>query len=177
MPENLLTLLNYLLLGLLYLFFARVVWAVWSEIKAPKREREPARDPVAEVRAAGAAAPAVPAPASLTLAKPEKRRRRKEPSVAAGRLVVTQPPEQQGTTYELGPEITVGRAAGCQVALLSDHYASSLHARLYQADGFTMVEDLGSTNGTFVNGERITAPTAVRPGDLVQVGATVLEVE
>ena len=77
--------------------------------------------------------------------------------------------------YELSDESTVGRAAGCQVAL-DDSYASQLHARLYKRDGKLFVEDLGSTNGTYVNRRKVTAPVALRKGDRLQVGRTVLEV-
>ncbi len=165
MPENLLTLLNYLLIALLYLFFARVLWAVWSEVRATKPQK-PAPVPVA-----------APAAAAATRTKPAatKRDRKAKPGGVASQLVVVQPAERAGGTYPLAAEMTIGRAAGCQVAVPGDTYASNLHARVYQADGLTFVEDLGSTNGTFVNGARITGATAVRVGDRVQVGATLLE--
>jgi pSer/pThr/pTyr-binding forkhead associated (FHA) protein len=62
------------------------------------------------------------------------------------------------------------------VALPDDTYVSQLHARVFQRSGETYVEDLGSTNGTYVNGHRVSAPTPVRRGDSLQVGSTVLEV-
>jgi pSer/pThr/pTyr-binding forkhead associated (FHA) protein len=52
---------------------------------------------------------------------------------------------------------------------------SQLHARIYKANGETLVEDLGSTNGTYLNRKRLTSATPVRAGDRVQVGKTVLE--
>jgi pSer/pThr/pTyr-binding forkhead associated (FHA) protein len=131
---------------------------------------------------AAVAAPAPPAkPAKPPKAtKADRKRSQAKGARSAGpatRMIVLQPPELAGATYGLGDELTVGRAAGCKVSLPNDSYASNLHARAYQADGLTFVEDLGSTNGTFVNGERISAPTAVKAGDRVQVGATVLELE
>jgi pSer/pThr/pTyr-binding forkhead associated (FHA) protein len=51
-----------------------------------------------------------------------------------------------------------------------------VHARLYRSGGQIWVEDLGSTNGTFVNSERITQPSRLAKGDLLQIGATVFEV-
>ena len=68
-----------------------------------------------------------------------------------------------------------GRAGGCQVAIPEDTFASQIHARLFHRDGQTWVEDLGSTNGTFVNRSRVTAAVAVQRGDQVQIGNTVLE--
>jgi pSer/pThr/pTyr-binding forkhead associated (FHA) protein len=50
-----------------------------------------------------------------------------------------------------------------------------LHARVFRRDGHLMIEDLGSTNGTYLNRQRVTGPAVVRPGDLVQIGASVFE--
>jgi len=179
-PENLLTLLNYLLLILLYLFFARVLWTVWSEVKSARSAKAPDPSPVGAVAAPppAAAKPGKPAkPVKATKADRKRSQAKGARGLPATRMIVLQPPELAGATYGLGEELTVGRAAGCKVSLPNDSYASNLHARAYQADGLTFVEDLGSTNGTFVNGERISAPTAVKVGDRVQVGATVLELE
>jgi pSer/pThr/pTyr-binding forkhead associated (FHA) protein len=92
------------------------------------------------------------------------------------RLTVTEPPTLRGSKFELtGVEITIGRAAGCQVALPDDTFASTVHARIYGRDGAIYVEDLGSTNGTYLNGMRLGSPAVLRPGDQLQVGNTVLE--
>ena len=154
MPENLLGLLKLCLLALLYLFFLRVLWAVWAEVRGPK----PAR--------AGNGS----APGGKT--KTPWLRSRGGP---ATRLVVGQPVSKKGVTFDIGPEITVGRAAGCQIALTDDTYVSQLHARVFERSGQVYVEDLGSTNGTYVNGHRVSAPTPVHKGDSLQVGSTVLE--
>jgi pSer/pThr/pTyr-binding forkhead associated (FHA) protein len=69
----------------------------------------------------------------------------------------------------------VGRAGGCQVALGEDNYVSQLHARVFRRDGQFYVEDLGSTNGTYVNRKKVTAPIVIRKGDRLQIGKTVLE--
>ena len=60
--------------------------------------------------------------------------------------------------------------------ILDDSYASEFHLRFSLDDGDLYVQDLGSTNGTYVNGRRITAPMAVSRGDAVQVGKSVMEV-
>jgi len=62
------------------------------------------------------------------------------------------------------------------VVLADDTFVSQVHARVFERDGRTWVEDLGSRNGTFVNGKRIDAPTRLRRGDQVQFGQTVAEV-
>lgn len=154
MPESLLAILKFSFLALLWLFFLRVLWAVWAEVRAPA--------PVP------AAAPRSGAPAAAV--------RSSEPVAEGLRLKVVEPASGRGTTYELIDELTVGRASGCHVALTDDTYASQLHARLFKRDRRIWLEDLGSTNGTYLNGQAVSAPMALRRGDRVQVGRTVLEV-
>ena len=86
-----------------------------------------------------------------------------------------EPQEGYGQTFEVGEEVTLGRAAGCGVRV-EDSYTSSLHARLFRRNGSLWVEDLGSTNGTWVNAERIGSTAKLGKGDLLQVGGTVFEV-
>jgi pSer/pThr/pTyr-binding forkhead associated (FHA) protein len=155
MPEPLLAVLKLLCLALLYLFFLRVLRAVWAELKPPP--------------------PAPPPPPPAT--------RRREPAPSKGRrrgggghLVIVAPSEQKGRSFELNGELTVGRAAGCQVAL-EDNYVSQLHARVFTRDGGVWVEDLGSTNGTYLNDQRVSAPLALRRGDQLKVGSTVMELK
>lgn len=158
MPESLLTILKFVFLALLWLFFARVLWAVWAEVNAP-----PAAAPTPGPSRAGPAGAPAPAPGRASGGE-------------STRLRVVEPPERRGATYDLGDELTVGRASGCQVALPDDSYASQLHARIFRRDGRLWLEDLGSTNGTFLNAKAVTTPVALRRGDRVQVGRTVLEV-
>ncbi len=156
MPESLLTILKFCFLALLWLFFLRVLRAVWTEVNAP--------------------APG-PAPASAVASAPVARTPSRAPAAdASARLKVVEPPERRGTVYELGDELTVGRANGCQVALTDDSYVSQLHARVFRKDNRLWLEDLGSTNGTFLNAKPVAAPIALRKGDRVQIGRTVLEV-
>ena len=90
------------------------------------------------------------------------------------KLVVLEPAAQRGRFFPLGAEMTVGRAAGCQITL-DDTYASQIHARVFQRDGQFLVEDLGSTNGTYLNRHKVAGPMLVHPGDRLQIGNTVLE--
>jgi pSer/pThr/pTyr-binding forkhead associated (FHA) protein len=89
--------------------------------------------------------------------------------------VLLAPPELYGQTFDLGDELTVGRAIGCGVSLPDDTFVSTLHARVFRRDGSLYVEDLGSTNGTFVNDQPVTATVPFHKGDRLQVGKTVLE--
>jgi hypothetical protein len=112
--------------------------------------RRPARRTTAEPRPAGAA--------------------RNAPT----RLVVTQGP-LAGTTIPLGPSaVLVGRSPGCTL-VLDDDYSSNRHARFFPKDGTWWVEDLGSTNGTVVAGDRVTQPVQVPPGTPVRIGQTLIE--
>ena len=65
---------------------------------------------------------------------------------------------------------------GCQVTI-DDTYASQLHARVFQRDGQIFVEDIGSTNGTYLNRKKVTGPMVIQRGDQLQIGNTILELE
>lgn len=138
---------------LLWLFFLWVVRAVWVEVRPINRRRRRDKDEPMETAVAGTA---------------RKGRRL--------RLSVVRPDDRAGRTFEIGAEVTVGRAAGCGVSIEYDTFASNLHARLFRLDGEVWAEDLGSTNGTWVNTERIAERTRLEKGDLLQVGGTVFEV-
>lgn len=89
-------------------------------------------------------------------------------------LVVTEG-SLQGTTLALGQAaILIGRAPECTL-VLEDDYASNRHARFTVQQGVWLVEDLGSTNGTFLGRTRVEAPAPVEPGVPVRIGRTVLE--
>jgi hypothetical protein len=72
------------------------------------------------------------------------------------------------------PETLLGRDPGCHVTI-PDSSVSHRHARIYHSDGEWYVEDLGSTNGTFVNDRPLTRPVVLRPGDTVSIGRSTLE--
>jgi len=149
MDEQLLTILKLCLLALLYLFFLRVLRAVWTEIRGPKVVESSPR-------------------------RAQREARKVERQQAQVQLAIVEPPALKGRRYDLGDELTVGRAAGCQVTI-DDTYASQLHARVFARDGQLFVEDLGSTNGTYLNRKKVQGPQAMRRGDRLQVGNTVME--
>ncbi|MFZ0664575.1 MAG: FHA domain-containing protein [Acidimicrobiales bacterium] len=153
--SNLAKTLGVFLVILIWLFFFRVIRAVWVEVRPPRSLRAATTGPETRIPAA----------------TPPSRVGRRSRLV----LRVVEPDPERGRVYELPDEVTVGRAPGCGVRV-DDAYTSSIHARIYRRDGTLWVEDLGSTNGTWLNGDRISAPSKADRGDLVQVGGTVFEV-
>jgi pSer/pThr/pTyr-binding forkhead associated (FHA) protein len=154
--EQLLFVLKLCLLALLYLFFFRVLRAVWAEIKTPAP--------------AGTAAPTRPAKPG----RQERKQARRDARRPVPQLVVVEPADQRGRSYQIGNEVTLGRAAGCQITV-DDNFVSQLHARVFARDGRFLVEDLGSTNGTYLNRQKVAGPMVISPGDRLQVGNTILE--
>lgn len=99
------------------------------------------------------------------------RRRRKEGS----RVLFVRSESQQGHEFEVGDVVVMGRSHETDV-VLDDPYASDFHLRLVSKENGLMLHDLGSTNGTYVNGRRASAPTELKRGDTIQVGKTVMEI-
>jgi FHA domain len=162
-PETLLGLLKLCLLVLVYLFFARVLWAVWSEVKAGGPRTQ----------AAGVATDST----NESTSRPGRHRPARSKHGPPGRLVGVQPPAIKGAVYLLTGEMSIGRSTGCAIHLPQDTFLSSVHARTYVESGTPYIEDLQSTNGTYVNGARIATPMKLFRGDRVQVGSTLLEVD
>jgi len=150
--DGVLAILKFCLLALIYLFLARVVWTVASEL-----------------RGTPAPAAAVPQPAA-----PKAKAKVKAPR-RSWRLLVVEPPAASGRTFDVNGELTIGRAAGCGISIPDDTFVSNVHARVFERDGDVFVEDLGSTNGTLVNGAALHATLKLRKGDRIQAGQTVLE--
>ncbi len=149
MPTIVLDLLKYVFLAVLYIFMARAVRAIYLELK-------PERSPAAARRA--------PQP------KPQQRRSKRSPRS----VKVIEGEGIKGKTFSLSDELLVGRADSCQI-VVSDSYASQVHARLFTKGDQVMVEDMGSTNGTYLNRQKVTAPVEAFKGDRVKIGKTVLE--
>lgn len=97
-----------------------------------------------------------------------------EPPDVSTTVLVYPPDGGKIRTVKVSASTTIGRAPECELRL-DDTYASQQHARLFGKNGAWYIEDLGSTNGTFVNDQRLAAPALVRPGDRIRVGTTVME--
>lgn len=156
MSELTLTLLRLGFLALLWLLVLSVVAVLRLDLSVGTRVTR---------RATGGAPPA---------AAPRARREPESASTLPRQLVVTEG-SLKGTTIQLGQApILIGRAPECTL-VLEDDYASGRHARLSLQQGTWMVEDLGSTNGTFLGRNRVQDPVPVAPGVPVRIGRTVLE--
>ena len=175
--EIVLSALKIVLLAFLYIFFLRVLRAVWIEVRS--EQSNPSAEP-----ASRAAAPQPEAPA-------------KQPERVAVGVAASEPGDRSQVRYEpertpvqtlvllnaqggdvdsvsLAGGVTMGRRPGCEV-VLQDTYASQMHAKVYPRNGVWILEDLGSTNGTYVNQVRVTGTVSVNVGDRVRIGNTEME--
>ncbi|MGH2636546.1 MAG: FHA domain-containing protein FhaB/FipA [Actinomycetota bacterium] len=152
MSPFVLSVLKYSLLVLLYFFVFRAVRSVATDVAGRRRERSAAPP---------RSSPAPPAKVSKGGKPPSQ-------------VVVHDPDAPKPRTVRLSGSAQIGRADACAIRL-SDTYVSQMHARLYGQDGGWYVEDLGSTNGTFLNDRKVDRPVEVHAGDVVKVGKTVLE--
>jgi pSer/pThr/pTyr-binding forkhead associated (FHA) protein len=152
MSELTLTLIKLGFLALLWMFVLSVLSVIRSDLFGAK----------VTGRAAQAAAAPSPPP------KPAKKKRG-QPGV----LTIADGP-QAGVSAPLnGDPVIIGRGSDCQIKL-DDDYSSTRHARLFLSDGQWWVEDLGSTNGTYLNGQRLTRPVAAEIGGSIRIGRTTL---
>lgn len=146
-------LVKYAVLTLLWLFVLAAVRTVASDLYGARRSR-PGPQPARRAPAAASTGP--------------KRRSQ------ARKLVVTEG-GLTGTTVTLAEvPVTLGRADDSTL-VLTDDYASSRHARLVPSDGAWLLEDLGSTNGTYLGQAKVVRPTPVPLGEPIRIGKTVLE--
>lgn len=103
--------------------------------------------------------------------KPVKQQRRRRTLA----LEFIEPIGRTGERVEVDGGVTIGRARDCDL-ILQDTYLSSRHARVVNDDGDLSIEDLGSTNGTYVNQELVKSRVHLERGDVVQVGGVLFEV-
>jgi pSer/pThr/pTyr-binding forkhead associated (FHA) protein len=149
-PPFVLTVLQVLFLALLYFFIYRAIRSVTADLRAQGQARGAQRG----ARSEGARPPKARPPRSMVVLN-EK----------GGKV----------ESHQLdGEQLQIGRADACQVKL-SDTYVSQFHARIYRRDEGWYVEDLGSTNGTYLNQRRITSPAELRAGDRLRIGKTNME--
>jgi pSer/pThr/pTyr-binding forkhead associated (FHA) protein len=152
-PPFVLTLLKIALLLLLYLFVWRAVRVVVVDLYGP---REPRR--------------ARSRPEPKQKSRPARRGRG-----SPGRVVVVTEGGGKGGTHRLSGVLQIGRDPSCEIRP-ADNYISQVHAKISNRNGSWYVEDMGSTNGTYLNQRKVTAPAEIGIGDRIRVGKTVLEV-
>ncbi|MDA3040589.1 MAG: FHA domain-containing protein [Actinomycetota bacterium] len=164
MSEPLLAVLKWCLLALLYLFFFRVLQVTWHFSGAASGTAS-ADVKRTETRSVGPGRAKAPAAGGKQFAGDVQ---------SVWSLRVLEPPSLAGRAFEVKGSATLGRAAGCEITL-DDTFVSQMHARVSLTDVGVVLEDLGSTNGTYLNRQRVTSATVVQPGDQIQLGGIVLE--
>lgn len=172
MGELTLTVLQLGLLVLLWLFVLGVVGVLRGDLYGTRVAVRPPPRPATAPKAAApkATAPKPPARQPVGARQPPEPR----PPALPRQLVVTEG-SLQGTTITLGTSaITIGRAADCTL-VIDDEFASGRHARISRVDGQWVLEDLGSTNGTYVRKEQVQGPVALAVKVPIRIGRTVLE--
>lgn len=147
MSEQFLELLKFLFLALLYIFF---IWVVIMSLLQLRKPKKPIRS--------------------------SKKDKNEESLTATTYLLTIEPQDTQGTEYPLEEEMFLGRDEECEITI-SDSFTSHRHARIFLQENTLYLEDLTSTNGTFVNGEKIEKPHLLEQRDRIQIGNTVLEVK
>ena len=158
MSEIALTVIKVLFLALLWLFILSAVSVIRSDLF-------------------GKTVTAPDQPRAQELESPPPPPRKTKRSRGDPRIVMITGGNQAGMSAELaGGVVLIGRGADCQL-ILDDDYVSTRHARIVASESGIYVEDLGSTNGSYVNGQRITAPTSVTLADTVRIGKTVMKLE
>lgn len=191
MTDSVLDVLKLVFLGLLYLFFVRVLWVVGREVRdrhagtgaaqggTPGVNPTPGVPMGAPLYAEPAPVPVVSVPgvpASGPLAPALKPKRGKKGNIA--RLALIEPRVRRGQVFPITHELTMGRSSGCTIQVLDDTFVSSVHCRIFRDEaGNAIVEDLGSTNGTYLNGDRIHVPKPLHQGDRIQIGGTIVEAQ
>ena len=178
MTDQVLDIFKLMLLALLYLFFARVLWAVWSEVRQPANVRG-AGDYARQAQPQPQAGPPTAGPIGAPPLKAGKRSTRaaKGRGGVPARLVILEPKERRGTTFPITPQLGIGRDPDNTVVITGDDYISGHHARVSVAEGQVVVDDLGSRNGTYLNATRLTQRHTMHRGDRIQIGYTVLEAQ
>jgi len=153
-----LAVLKYAFLALLYFFVFRAIRSVALDVSGRRRQ-------AATQVAAGQPATKQPKPAKGG-----------KPGKPPTQLLVRGENGKKLGGYNLKEPLQIGRAEACHVRL-DDRYSSQFHARLYPKNGTWFLEDLGSTNGTYLNRQRVQGTHEIHAGDQIRIGRTTLELK
>ena len=168
MSELALTLARFTFLGLLWLFVIFALIALRRDLRGDPSGSSQADEPAARGSRSQRSGRA---PRNGRSGRTSRRSK-----VKGTRLVVVEGP-LTGTEIPLeGAQVTLGRAPDSTI-VIDDDYASSRHARIYESEGAWVVEDLGSTNGTWLDRTRLTTPTVLPVGAPLRVGRTTLVIQ
>jgi len=151
--DEVLLVLKIAFLVLLYLFIWRIVRTASRDLRLPQESF-------------------ILAPSAHAGVEPARRR-------VTGRLIVVKSPDLvEGRDFEVdSAQLTIGRGGQNDITIRSDEYASARHARFEPRQDGVWVQDLGSTNGTYLNGARLDRPRRLSEGDIVRIGETDLRFE
>ena len=167
MPIPLQELLKYVVIILLWLLFLRISRAAWVEMRSDTRKSKPDDKQ-------GRVTRVTPQVLEASLAT----NRESAARIAGGShgsqgakelFLVRMDGDLPGDRFPIGREITLGRSEGCSIKL-DDSFVSGIHARVFMEGSELMITDLSSTNGTFVNSQRITKSRMLKVGDTIMVG-------
>jgi hypothetical protein len=156
MSPFILDVLKFAFLALLYFFVYRSLRSVVVDVSGGARAARPKR---------GEPRPPSPSRAGT-------RRRGKAPR----KVIVMNDKGAKTETVKLDGTVQIGRADACHIRL-DDTYISQFHARIFPRDGTWYVEDLGSTNGTYLNQRKLTGTSEIRAGDILRLGKTTMEMK
>lgn len=137
-------LLKFAFIGVLYLFLLWVARSALKDLRRPVHDRE----------GIGSREPDRAQPAGRSVLVLER----------GGGL-------SEGASFTLNGGVTIGRSPQADIPI-DDRFASGRHARIYERDGFSYVEDMGSTNGTYLNGKRLASPELLQTEDRIRIGDT-----
>jgi len=165
MSELTLLLLRIGFLILMWAFVFAIVYALRSDLFGTRVRRMPSPS---------AAAPGLPVPAAAAAPAPRASSAPAAGGPPARRLVITSGAKEGLELALEGDQLTIGRSADSGL-VIRDDYTSTHHARLMLWDDVWMLQDLDSTNGSFVKGKKVGAPTAVPPNTPVSIGTTTFE--
>jgi hypothetical protein len=153
MDEPLAVALKFGFLAVLYLF---LLWVARSAIRDLRRSE-------------GGSAVAQAAPAAGR--RPERQAGPDLRAVAPRLEVMAAMGHEPGTTFDVGDGATLGRSNGADIRI-DDPFASSAHARIFSRGEFMYVEDMGSTNGTYLNGRQLRTAERLKVADVIRIGDT-----
>jgi len=158
MSEIALTVITVLFLALLWVFIASAVSVIRTDLF-------------------GRTVPMPDQPAGQELEQPAPPPKKTKRTRGAPRILMITQGSQAGQSAELADGVVlIGRGADAQLSL-DDDYVSTRHARVVSGENGIYLEDLGSTNGSYVNNQRITAPTTVTLSDTIRIGRTTMRLE
>jgi hypothetical protein len=160
-----LTVCKYVFLALLYFFVYRAIKAVVVDLRAPNGKGRNGKAKAKTARSAGG-----PATKPARVSKPPRAGKGRTPAV----VIIRDAKGKKLSTTKLAGTMQIGRDESCQIRP-DDTYLSQFHAKLYANDGVWYVEDLGSTNGTYLNQNRLTGPVEIHAGDTLRVGEITME--